>query len=109
MLINVYFCISEEWCLYDGFNIILLKMVDSFVKCEASEDVKQTIFKLWVAYLNSLNVAFQRPEHLPTEEEQNPDNEDDLNFEWMSQKVEEPEGKSPDPPNVKLPFAPIKL
>lgn len=83
-------------------------MVDSFIKCGASEDVKLTVFKLWVAYLNSIGVAFQKPEHSPNEEEENLDTVDDLNPEWMSQKVEEEEVEPSNQPKVKLPFAPIK-
>jgi len=100
---------KKEWCLYDGFNFILLKMTDSLIKCGASEDLKLTVFKLWVAYIENLNVAFQRPEHLLGEgEESNNDGGDELNPIWMSQLVEEKEGK-PSDPKVQLPFAPIKL
>ena len=90
-------------------------MANGLVKCGASDNVKSTIFRLWVAYLNNLRIAFvppDQPEETQLEEEEDPEMLN-LNPEWMSQPVPENDNKSvkSNEPSCskKLPFAPLKL
>ena len=50
-----------NWCLYDGFNTILIAQVDALIQeCGAPVEIKNCVFKLWAAYLSRLGVAFYK-------------------------------------------------
>lgn len=50
---------NVKWCLYDGFNTILIAQVDALIReCGAPVEIKNCVFKLWAAYLSRLGVAF---------------------------------------------------
>ncbi|KAI9558157.1 hypothetical protein GHT06_014910 [Daphnia sinensis] len=106
-----------NWCLYDGFNIILIKMTDALIKCGANPKIKHCVHQLWAAYLARIKVAYYEhpaaacPVNKEQEEEAIINEEESILPNWFSQatnKGSQEENDENDEPKDFL-FAPRKV
>ncbi|XP_045028429.1 TATA box-binding protein-associated factor RNA polymerase I subunit B isoform X2 [Daphnia magna] len=106
----------QEWCLYDGFNFILIKMTDALIRCGANPKIKQCVHQLWAAYLARIKIAYceypvAAPAYNEQEEEAIIDEEQSILPNWFSQTTDQgsQEGKNKNDEPKDLLFAPKKM
>lgn len=47
-----------KWTTWEGYNIILIGLVNELIELGAPKEIKFTTLQLWAAYLRALEVAF---------------------------------------------------
>ncbi|MPC23462.1 TATA box-binding protein-associated factor RNA polymerase I subunit B [Portunus trituberculatus] len=55
----------NNWTTYEAYNIILYEWTKALLKLGASPKVEAITFKLWVAYLQRIGIAFKQTESFP--------------------------------------------
>ncbi|XP_057379813.1 TATA box-binding protein-associated factor RNA polymerase I subunit B-like isoform X2 [Daphnia carinata] len=106
----------QEWCLYDGFNFILIKMTDALIRCGANPKIKPCVHQLWAAYLARINIAYcESPSSAPVNKEQEEEaiinEEESILPNWFSQTTDQgsQEGSKKNDEPKDLLFAPKKM
>ena len=96
--------------LYDGFNVILLRMTDALIECGATQEIKDTVLTLWAAYLHNLQVAFLKVDDSENSVEESIASESDAFLpNWMNgEKEDECTSASEGLSTSMIPFVPQK-
>lgn len=96
----------QKWDIYDGFNVILVKMTDALIKCGAEPAIKSLVHKLWASYLSRMHIAFYDEAH--DEPATGAEFETSIFPPWFTEEPKEDSETEKPTKNPAL-FAPIKM